>query len=86
MTKQSELLLQVSTKLDTIQSSSAGADSQALKARREAAEKKRAQLAMQQATLAAELDEIDKAAQDGGAFISVTPPVSYTHLTLPTTD
>ena len=73
LTKQSELLLQVSTKLDTIQSSSAGADSQALKARREAAEKKRAQLAMQQATLAAELDEIDKAAQDGGAFISVTP-------------
>ena len=73
LTKQSELLLQVSTKLDTIQSSSAGADSQALKARREAAEKKRAQLAMQQATLAAELDEIDKAAQDGGAFVSVTP-------------
>ena len=73
LTKQSELLLQVSTKLDTIQSSSAGADSQALKARREAAEKKRAQLAMQQATLAAELDEIDKAAQDGGAFISVAP-------------
>ena len=45
-----------------------------LKARREAAETKRAQLVIQQAKLAAELVDIDKATQEGGgAFVSLTP-------------